>query len=245
MKINIKKKIISKLQSMLLKIRLAVSGKLGIPVQTSLERRMYRTILDGYIGCDKKLNVFEWGSGFSTVYYAKYLKKNNIDVEWDAVDNNKMWHHRVLQMLKSNNLDNQVTAHLREFPPFWEKEGWGEIPPPRGVFCPKLEAELEYVNMPNILNKKFDIIFVDARFRRHCIEVVKQVLAPNGIIVMHDAQKPHYHVGLEEFSNRKFYKGGAWFPLQDLPNQVWVGSMDNTQVFENLKSFEGGDDGKV
>jgi hypothetical protein len=55
---------------------------------------------------------------------------------------------------------------------------------------------------------------------------------------MHDAQKPHYHEGMHEFGLSRFYNGGEWVPFADLRNKVWLGSLDNKAIFEQLVSWE-------
>ncbi len=186
---------------------------------------------------DKKIRVFEWGSGFSTVYYARYLRKKAISFEWHAIDNNKLWHQKIKNMVKDKGFDNCINLYLKEFLPFWEKPGWGIVPPPCGVFSPKEENELSYVNFPKTINEKFDVMIIDARFRRHCLPVAKEVLASQGIIVLHDAQKPHYQIGVEKFPFQRFIDSGAWAPFQPIPNKVWVGVADNKKLFDSLNCF--------
>ena len=78
------------------------------------------------------------------------------------------------------------------------------MPPPCGVFGPKSENEIAYINFPAQFGSKFDIVIIDARFRRHCIQTTKKLLLPEGIAVLHDAQKAHYHAGLDEFRHSAF-----------------------------------------
>ena len=84
---------------------------------------------------------------------------------------------------------------------------------------------------------KIDIIIVDARFRRRCLEVAQEVLAPGGVTIMHDAQKTHYHTGIKNYPHGTFYNTGEWYPFQEKQNQLWVGSVDNTKIFEVLGQF--------
>ncbi|MDO8662384.1 MAG: class I SAM-dependent methyltransferase [Candidatus Omnitrophota bacterium] len=197
---------------------------------------MFKIILDQYL--DRPIKIFEWGSGCSTIYYSKYLKSKNANFQWHAVDNNKPWYEKVLTDIKKENLISHIHLYLKEFLPFWQKPGWGQIPPPCAVFSPKEDNEWAYIRLPQEMNQKFDIIIIDARFRRHCVQIAKQVLAPGGVVIMHDAHKPHYHQGLEGFPLRSFYDTGSWYPFQERPNQVWVGSMKNQIIFDVLKSFE-------
>ena len=228
-------KVINKFQQVYFSIGMFINGLRGLPAQTAKERLIFKFILDQF--SDKKVRVFEWGSGFSTVYYAQYLKKNGVFLQWYAIDNNKVWHDKVAAMVRDKGLGACVSLYLKEFLPFLMKPDWGKIPPPCGVFAPKTDNEFDYINFPKTLAEKFDIVVIDARFRRRCLQVAKEVLAPGGVIVLHDAQKPHYHQGLEDFTFGSFYDTGSWYPFQKNPNQIWVGSMANQTILDILKPF--------
>lgn len=222
-----------KLQILYFQGSLRVNGMFGRPAQTRTEIQIFKRIFDSFTG-HGAIKIFEWGSGFSTIYYAGYLRKKNVEFKWHSVDNNKTWHEKVQSKVDKKNLQNSVQLHLEEFIPFWEKPGWGDIPPACGIFGPKSESEINYVKLPKLLNEKFDIVIIDARFRRHCIQIAKEVLLPGGIVVMHDAEKEHYHTGLSDFQHSKFLISGAWYPFQRRPNRVWVGSMENSKIIEVL-----------
>jgi predicted O-methyltransferase YrrM len=224
-----------KAQAVYFYTRLYVHGLLGLPAQTCKERKLFKAIFDQFAG--KKIKMFEWGSGFSTIYYAKYLKDRGISFEWHTIDNNRSWHEKIATMVKNKGLGDSVSLYVKEFLPFWQKPDWKIIPPPKGVFAPKGQNEIDYVNYPKTLNTKFDIIMIDARFRRRCLSVSKEVLASGGIVILHDAQKPHYRVGEEIFPHRRLINSGTWFPFQKDPNQVWVGVAENKSLIESLKSF--------
>lgn len=51
---------------------------------------------------------------------------------------------------------------------------------------------------------------------------------------MHDAQKQNYHIGLNDFKFSMFLDSGSWYPFQQTPNKVWVGSMGNKGIFDIL-----------
>lgn len=207
----------------------------NIPAQTAREINIFKAILDQYQSGPVK--IFEWGSGRSTIYYSKYLRSKNVNFQWHAVDNNRFWYEKVLSDVKKEGLMFHIHLYLKEFLSFWQKPGWGQIPPPCGVFSPKESNEWAYIRLPQEMNQKFDIVIIDARFRRHCIQVTKDMLAPGGVVIMHDAQKPHYHQGLEDFPLSSFYDTGSWYPFQKKPNQIWVGSMMNQNILDILKLF--------
>ena len=187
----------------------------------------------------KKVKIFEWGSGLSSIYFSAYLRERKIDFQWHSIDNNKLWHDKIKAKIIQRGLHGCVQLYLKEFLPFWEKAGWEwkKIPPPCGIFGPKSENEKAYIDFPKELNGKFDIIIIDARFRRHCLQTAKEALAPEGVVVMHDAQKTHYHFGLDDFLYDKFFTTGAWYPFQEIPYKVWIGSMGNKTIFDALMQF--------
>lgn len=227
-----------KLQYLYFKGKLLINSVLGLPAQTRKEIEIFKTIFNNIID-NKKIKVFEWGSGFSTIYYAEYLKRRGADFEWDSIDNNKIWHKKVKLMLKNKNLEQNIYLHLKEFLPFWEKPGWGATPPPCGKFCPKSDNEKAYTEFPKVLNGKFDIVIIDARFRRHCIKTAKKVLAPGGVVIMHDAHKLHYHVGLDDYRFSMFRQSGKWYPLQEKSNMLWIGSNEDSKAIHEVKKFAG------
>ncbi len=225
---------IGKLQSLYFNGKLFVNGKVGLPAQTGKEIRLFKAIFDNFMDRER-INIFEWGSGLSTIYYAEYLKRNSMEFRWHSIDNNKTWHDIVTTKVKDHQLQEYVQLYLKEFRPFWEKPDWGKVPPECGVFSPKSENEKAYIDFPRLLDDHFDIVIIDARFRRHCVRTAGKVLKSDSIVVMHDAQKEHYHVGLDAFQFNSFFPGGSWYPFQEEPNRVWVGSMDNQKIFEALK----------
>jgi len=139
--------------------------------------------------------------------------------------------------LKSKNLQQYVHLYLKEFLPFWEKPGWGDTPPPCSKFCPKSDNEKAYTEFPKLLNSKFDIVIIDARFRRHCIKTANKVLAPGGVVIMHDAHKLHYHVGLDDYRFSMFLQSGKWYPLQEKSNMLWIGSNEDSKAIHEVKKF--------
>ncbi len=229
--------LMQKFQSVYFKGAMRWRCLLGRPAQTKREVQIFKIVFDAF--AHKKINVFEWGSGFSSIYFAEHLRKRKIDFQWHSIDNNKVWHEKIKAKIIQRGLHECVQLHLKEFLPFWEKAGWewNKIPPPCGIFSPKSENEKAYIDFPKELDKKFDIIIIDARFRRHCLQTAKEALAPGGVVVMHDAQKTHYHLGLDDFPYGKFLTTGAWYPFQEIPNKVWIGSMGNKTIFDALIQF--------
>ncbi len=233
---SISRKITRKLQAYYFNMKLKLYGFLKLPAQTEKERRIFKDLFDK-AGDGKALRIFEWGSGYSTLYYARYLTGKGVDFEWHSIDNNRAWHEMVKGFIKKNGLQSRVELYLMEFKPFWEKPGWGPVPPPCNRFAPSSDNEKNYVDYPVRLGIKFDVIIVDARFRRRCIQAAREALQPDGIVVLHDAHKMQYHDGLDLYPYRRFIESGNWYPMQNESNQMWVGSPENSSVYARLKNF--------
>lgn len=232
-------KFLSIIQGRYLNLKLQVYRRQGLPAQTPQERELFKTIFNT-VARNGRLKVFEWGCGLSTTYYAGFLEQKGIDFEWHALDNNRAWHEKVRRLVASSAVKDRVTFYLHEFAPFWEKPGWGTIPPPCGVFAPKTDPEVAYSELPIRLGGAFDVIIVDARFRRRCIQTAKDAVKESGLVILHDAQKPHYHEGLDDFPYRMFVNSGSWYPFQALPNRMWIGSLSDQPVFRLLNGIRVG-----
>ena len=205
-----------------------LGGKLVLPAQTSLDRRIFKRVFDLYAG--GKLRVFEWGSGRSTVYYSRYLTSIGCDFEWHAIDNSREWHEKVALLVSRYGLGDRVHLHLSEFPPFWELPNWSweERKIPKEVCSPEA---IEYVEYPRRVAeaKGFNVIIIDGRFRRRCLRVAAEVLAPGGLVLLHDAQKTHYHSSLEIYEFGHFFNSSNVLGSK-VKIRTWLGTLDHNRI---------------
>ncbi len=199
----------------------------SLPAMTVAERKIYKKILLA-IKVNTRLNIFEYGSGFSTIYTAKFLKKNNIPFHIYSIDNNLFWHNKVKHLVKIERLDDVVSLYLREFPPFWEKEGWEwKVVPQCGKYAPMGDKEHEYIKFPLSLGEKYDFVLIDGRFRRRCLKLIAQCLSEKGVVFLHDAHKAWYHEPLSLFKYSQMIDSGKYYPLEGREWKIWLGSLNN------------------
>ena len=204
------------------------------PAQTAKEIKVIKKLFELFKG--KKISIFEYGCGYSTIYYAQYLHNQGYQFEWHGIDNSDPWVRKVKGIIKFKSFYKNVFLYLKSFKPFWEKPGWNFSQPVKcGYWKPTSESEEDYINFPAMLPVKFDIIFIDGRFRRRCLLITKQCLKQGGIVVLHDAQKEHYHSSLEHYPYQIFINGGRFYPNQEICNAVWFGSNDNPNLIKALK----------
>jgi len=185
------------------------------PFMTGRERRIYeRLLLD--LGSRQPLDIFEYGSGFSTLYFARFLRSKGIRFHIDSMEHDRTWHLDIKHRIERAGLGQDVTLHLSEFIP--------------GCTPPKTPQELHYVNGPRSRGKKFDLIVVDGRFRRCCLETAMSCLKPGGIVFLHDAERTFYHAPLSRFKHSVFIDGGHHYPFEPREHKIWLGSLDNGHI---------------
>ena len=112
---------------------------------------------------NKELEIFEYGSGSSTLFFARNCK--NVT----SIETNKMWKNIVEGRLKDSNLENS-RIHLME-------DG--------------LENE-NYENFLKDSDKKYDIIILDAFKRYRCSFNILNALKKDGIIILDDSERWNY-----------------------------------------------------
>lgn len=137
-----------------------------------------------------EMSVLEYGSGKSTIAIAKRVK-DLFSIEHDA---------RFFRELM-----NKLTGNVRLYfeppdNPNYDDDG-------------TYEDFKSYVDRPKLLNKKFDLVFVDGRARVACCKAAVDLLKDDGVIIVHDYLHPEekyrryeYEV-IEDFLERT---GGAF-----------------------------------
>jgi len=170
-----------------------------LPHQNLKEIQMFKDLLQRSGG--EELRVFEWGAGTSTIFYAKFLRDQGRAFQWFAMDNSKYWSDQCRSDIDQIGLSDRVTINCCSFPAYWEYPG-SSPGDPVVPYSAKNSAEVaEYVGKPEALGGRFDVIFIDGRYRRRCLLAAKQALSPNGVVILHDAEREHYWAGTEGFSN--------------------------------------------
>lgn len=149
----------------------------------------------------EKINVLEWGSGGSTVYFPKFLKKKGIDYFWMSLEHNEEW---AKTMKKETANDKQVHIHLFK-------------PHPDNPASINLDPYVQHPRMCcDIVKKKFDFILIDGRARARCLVEAKFCIEEKGIILLHDAEREKYHYVFPLFEKGKMIKSEVE------PHAVWI-----------------------
>lgn len=126
---------------------------------------------------DKTHEIFEFGCGASTVFFARNAK--NIT----SIETNKVWKNIITEKLQENKLKNTTI--------FLDENG--------------IENE-HYEKYPQILGKKFDVIIIDSIKRFQCCINAINSLKKNGFIILDDSERNHYKKIFNFFTENGFKK---------------------------------------
>ncbi len=149
------------------------------------------------------VSVLEWGSGYSTKYFTDFLEKEGITYNWDSLEIDVRWYIEVLKLGLSPN----VRVHLFD-------EEILRIDDRRCL--PRFQMN-EYVKFPSRLGKKFDLIFIDGSKRVRCLKEATKLLKPDGVVLLHDAQRPYYKEGMDLYDGKM------------LAGTLWIGRLKKSQ----------------
>lgn len=127
-----------------------------------------------------QLEVFEWGSGASTLWLAKRAKRV-ISVEHDP-----KWHNLLMPFLS---LHSNVECILREPDPLLVDEKYHSSKMPNMNFKSYVFAIQEFP-------LQYDLIVIDGRARTACLAACEPYLKNDGLIVFDNANRARYQNAL-------------------------------------------------
>lgn len=158
------------------------------------------------------LNILEWGSGFGTIYFSNFLKQNNINFKWTAIEHYIPWYKKVISMISKNNLSDNVLCILVN--PTSE--------PNKNI--QELNNMNDYINLPIFLNEKYNIVLIDGRKRVECLKTARTIISNNGIVILHDAERIWFHEGFKYYiNNGKFVTSNSTPAAYDGIQKLWEG----------------------
>ena len=131
--------------------------------------------LKDFVTKHKNLEVFEFGSGASTLFFARHCK--NVT----SIETNPRWQEIITKKLAENNLTNSQIHSMTD----------------------GLDNE-NYENFLSTLNKKFDIIIIDSIKRYKCAINIPHFLKENGLIILDDSERKNYKKIFDFYTNQNF-----------------------------------------
>jgi hypothetical protein len=176
---------------------------------------------------EPRLEVLEWGSGRSTLYFSRRLRELGIRYHWTSLEYDRGYFEQSLEP----GLPALGAARVRlcdrgaviDYPAASSAEPELElIVFDRGPLSPFLEqgasdrgVDLEdYIGYPATLAKQFDLVLVDGRKRRRCLLEAARLMKADGVTVLHDAHREYYHCAMTEFRQQSFAGEILWLGTQ-------------------------------
>lgn len=129
------------------------------------------------------VNVLEYGSGNSTLYWPRLLSSCGRSFSWVAIEHVKEIVQKVIESGRGMNESGQeLGVELRYIDCGFE----GQLP---GFH----RCGWAYAGQVTTLAVKPDVVIVDGRWRAQCVLACRDALAGTGaIILLHDAQREYY-----------------------------------------------------
>jgi predicted O-methyltransferase YrrM len=113
-------------------------------------------------------------------------------------------------MIEKNGLSDTTTCHLKSATCEERKE-----------VQEKMDMN-EFLGFPASLDTKFDLIFIDARKRRECLEQASKLLAKDGAAILHDAERKEHQQAFNLYSESSFVCENK-SPVPGGVQKLWVG----------------------
>lgn len=128
-----------------------------------------------------KVDVLEWGGGHSTFFYVRSLGAGSV---WTSIEHHAEWFSRLKtepQPATGARIDLRLVPNSG---PFQD-----------GVDDGDMNSFPEYIRHPRSIASSFRFILVDGRARVECLREGWRLLSRDGILVLHDGERPEYRAG--------------------------------------------------
>lgn len=147
----------------------------------------------------KPMRCLEWGTGYSTVYFPKYLNRYS---KWISIENDRTWSTHIESINRNSNVE---IYHIEPNSfPWTDKYKDGAYTDLK-----------DYIEFPSRFGN-FDFILIDGRARKDCLIKAYELIRNEGIVVLHDASRNYYHKSLKLYRYSVLFKdyckdiGGLW-----------------------------------
>lgn len=137
---------------------------------------------------NKRINIIEFGGGFSTLCIAQLIKTYKLDIKFTSVENDLEWIEKIKSQLKMHELEE--FAHLAHAP----------IKPISKEFShtsQKIWYDIEPINQLKSQYNEIDLVIIDGPFgkltpfaRFSAIPVLQEKMATNYAVFLDDTNRP-------------------------------------------------------
>lgn len=179
----------------------------------------------------RPIRVLEWGAGRSTLYFGALLAERGLLGSWLTLEHNREFFLAQLAPEFDARPDRRwrlAEEPLSDAPALREDLDLapvvaavfdaGDLRPYESERSADRDADLDdYVRLPALLGRRFDLILIDGRKRRRCLLEAAQLLDDRGIAVLHDAWRPYYECALSAYAEGVHLGDELWVGAQQPP----------------------------
>lgn len=130
---------------------------------------------------DQPVDVFEWGSGGSTLHFSALPNVRH----WVACEHDHSWFLRLRRLLDQGKYHKIRTK----------------------ISLLERTTELSYLAAPQELPYLFDVIIVDGRWRNQCLEIAQDYLKEGGCVILHDCDRERYQPSMSHYTKHRLAYG--------------------------------------
>jgi len=172
---------------------------------------------------DRPLEVVEWGSGRSTVWYTRFLDMLRVPYRWLVLEHDRSYFakHVAPQLSDRSNADVRMFEALPpELSSCFAPTGVhavvfdaGPLDPRRQVGDRLVDLD-DYVAVPARLGRPIDLAIVDGRKRRRCVLAASALIRQGGYVILHDARRRQYQCAFPAFQSGRHFGDDWWIGAQ-------------------------------
>lgn len=166
-------------------------------------------IVEDVLRALKPQRSLEWGSGYSTLRFTSLLSP---DAHWLSIEHDRAWYERV-KVMTAEATGARAAIEVRCAPP--SREPWT---PADGDGT--AEHFAAYIALPADRGP-FDFILVDGRARTDCLVAARDLVRPDGIVMLHDANRAQYHACLNLYPHQV-----SFYDHRTNAGGLWIGSLE-------------------
>ena len=158
---------------------------------------------------DRPLRIFEYGSGGSSIHFPRFLRERRRSFVWFALEHDPEWAQEVGRGLAKHAL-HDVHLLLTTVP---------QVAPARLNRTKHRRSMVQagrrfdygaYTDTPGRIHPDYDLILIDGRDRKRCLETAIPLLRPGGFVAFHDAQRSYYRCALARHPEGTFRTPKLW-----------------------------------
>jgi hypothetical protein len=161
----------------------------------------------------KQMSIFEWGSGGSTVFFARRVKQV-VTIEHDP-----LWYQEVANNLKRKGFTN-VSLNLVEPVPSNHIDIWHTTTDSKYMGY-SFEHYIKVIEMYS--NEYFDMVVVDGRARPGCMKQAISKIKKGGCMILDNSDRAEYEMGRNLVCDWKSIRFWGPVPYINYPSetQIW------------------------